>query len=117
MAALDEERLVLAEQIRQALAIENALTRPQARAYVRCLQTTWQVPTIGWGDRESASQLNDARRLLHAAHIFSTIEGRESPERSIATGEREKFSNGSRGPRMACAASYPSNFSPLRRTN
>ena len=43
MAALDEERLVLAEQIWQALAIENALTRPQARAYVRCLQTTWQV--------------------------------------------------------------------------
>ncbi|GBH32727.1 DEAD/DEAH box helicase [Sphingobium xenophagum] len=79
MAALDEERLALAEQIRQALAIENALTRPQARAYVRCLQTTWQVPTIGWGERESANQLEDARRLLHAAHIFSAIEGGESP--------------------------------------
>lgn len=78
MAALDEERLGFAEQIRQALAIENALTRPQARAYVRCLQTTWQVPTIGWGEHESVSQLNDARRLLHAAHIFSTIEGSES---------------------------------------
>lgn len=79
MAALDGERLALAEQIRQALAIENALTRPQARAYVRCLQTTWQVPTIGWAERESISQLEDARRLLHAAHIFSTIEGHESP--------------------------------------
>ncbi|GFM29088.1 DEAD/DEAH box helicase [Novosphingobium sp. PY1] len=78
MAALDEERLALAEQIRQALAIENALTRPQARAYVRCLQTTWQVPAIGWSERESVSQLEDARRLLHAAHIFSTIEGSES---------------------------------------
>lgn len=78
MAAFDEERLALAEAIRQALAIENALTRPQARAYVRCLQTTWQVPTIGWGERESVAQLEDARRLLHAAHIFSTIEGNES---------------------------------------
>lgn len=79
MAAQDEERLALAEQVRRSLAIENALTRPQARAYVRCLQSTWQVPTIAWAERESASQLDDARRLLHAAHIFSTIEGADSP--------------------------------------
>src|SRR3546814_20817005 len=79
MAARDEERLALAEQVRQSLAIENALTRPQARAYVRCLQSTWQVPTIAWAEHESAGQLNDARRLLHAAHIFSVIEGAESP--------------------------------------
>ena len=79
MAARDEERLALAEQVRQALAIENALTAPQARAYVRCLQTTWQVPTIVWSARESASQLDDARCLLHAAHIFGTVEGAQSP--------------------------------------
>lgn len=78
MAARDDERLALAEQVRRALAIENALTRPQARAYVRCLQTTWQVPTIAWAKRESASQLDDSRRLLHAARIFSTIEGVQS---------------------------------------
>ena len=79
MAARDQERLALAEQIRQALGIENALTRPQARAYVRCLQMTWQVPPIAWADRESAGQLEDARRLLHAAHIFASIEGVDSP--------------------------------------
>lgn len=75
MPARDQDRLALAERVRQSLAIENELTRPQARAYVRCLQSTWQVPTIQWGERESTQQLNDARRLLHAGHIFRSIEG------------------------------------------
>jgi len=79
MGALDNERLALAESVRQSLAIENELSRPQARAYVRCLQSTWQVPTIAWSGNESAAQLKDARRLLHAAHIFSSIEGPNSP--------------------------------------
>ncbi|MDG6079918.1 DEAD/DEAH box helicase [Erythrobacter litoralis] len=79
MPERDGERLALAQQVRVALAIENELSRPQARAYVRCLQTTWQVPTIAWGDRDSARQLDDSRRLLHAAHIFRTIEGVSSP--------------------------------------
>lgn len=43
MAARDEERLALAEQVRQSLAIENALTRPQARAYV-CRSASKAVP-------------------------------------------------------------------------
>jgi hypothetical protein len=75
MPEFDAERLVLANNLRNQLAIENELSRPQARAYVRCLQTTWQVPTIQWTDEESASQLRDARRLLHAAHIFQQVEG------------------------------------------
>lgn len=79
MPERDPERLALADAVREALAIENILSRPQAKAYVRCLQTTWQVPTIEWGDRDSIQQLQDARRLLHAAHIFSSIEGPESP--------------------------------------
>lgn len=78
MPERDEERLELADQVRVALAIENELTRPQARSYVRCLQTTWQVPTITWRAEESRRQLQDARMLLHAAHIFSSIEGPES---------------------------------------
>ncbi|PTQ59433.1 RAD3-like DEAD/DEAH box helicase [Sphingomonas aurantiaca] len=75
MPERDADRLALADEVRQSLGIENELTRPQARAYVRCLQTTWQVPTIAWGERESVQQLSDARRLLHAAHIFRSIEG------------------------------------------
>jgi hypothetical protein len=61
MPEFDAERLVLANNLRNQLAIENELSRPQARAYVRCLQATWQVPTIQWTDEESASQLRDAR--------------------------------------------------------
>lgn len=78
MVARDEERLAAADQIRRDLAVRNELSRPQARAYVRCLQTTWQVPAIQWSDRESATQLSDARRLLHAAHIFLSVEGVQS---------------------------------------
>lgn len=79
MPELDADRLNVADTLRRALAIENELSRPQARAYVRCLQTTWHVPTIQWSERESARQLADARRLLHAAHIFREIEGTSSP--------------------------------------
>ncbi len=75
MAKGNQDRLAAAEQIRRELALENQLSRPQAKAYVRCLQTTWQVPVIQWGDKDSARQLNDARRLLQAGHIFRSIEG------------------------------------------
>ncbi|MEM7746742.1 MAG: DNA helicase, partial [Pseudomonadota bacterium] len=78
MAERDAERIELAEQIRRELAIENEISSIQARSFVRCLQTTWDVDTIAWGDRDSNSQLSDARRLLHAAHIFQEIQGPES---------------------------------------
>lgn len=71
----DNDRLAIAERVRQELAIENELSRPQAKAFVRCLQTTWQVPAIQWSARDSTRQLADARRLLHAAHIFRTVSG------------------------------------------
>ena len=79
MSDRDADRLAIAERVRQELAIENELSRPQARAFVRCLQTTWQVSTIQWADRDSARQLEDARRLLHAAHIFRTVSGASAP--------------------------------------
>jgi hypothetical protein len=75
MLDLDADRLAVADDLRRILAVENELSRPQARAYVRCLQRTWQVPTIQWSEHDSARQLADARRLLHAAHIFREIEG------------------------------------------
>ncbi|ALU88942.1 DEAD/DEAH box helicase-like protein [Herbaspirillum rubrisubalbicans M1] len=74
----DQDRIAAAEQVRQELAIENRLSRSQARSYVRCLQITWQVPPIQWNDKESNAQLSDARRLLHAAHIFRSIQGAQS---------------------------------------
>ncbi|MBU1690638.1 MAG: DEAD/DEAH box helicase [Gammaproteobacteria bacterium] len=78
MAQLDDERLKIAAQVHQALGNENELTASQARLFVRCLQTTWNVPLIRWGEGESQQQLSDARRLLHVAGIFRHIQGRES---------------------------------------
>jgi hypothetical protein len=75
MAKRDQDRLDAAERVRRELAIENQLSRAQARAYVRCLQATWQVQTIQWDEHDSQRLLADARRLLHAAHIFRSIEG------------------------------------------
>ena len=78
MPAFDEERIAIANRVRQQLAIENTLSRDQARAYVRCLQTTWQVPPIQWSERDSRTQLGDARRLIQAAHIYRQVEGTTS---------------------------------------
>jgi hypothetical protein len=78
MPEYDPERLEIAERLRRQLAIENELSRPQAKAFVRCLQTSWQVPTIQWTERDSNGQLTDARRLLHAARVFREIEGTAS---------------------------------------
>lgn len=78
MPEFDEERLAVATEVRQALAIENTLSPIQARAFVRSLQMMWQVPLNQWRDRESREQLADARRLLHAAEIFRKIEGADS---------------------------------------
>src|SRR5690606_26351312 len=82
MPRLDEERIALADGIFRALAAEDELTRVQARSFVRCLQTSWRVPTIQWGTRESSRQLDDAQRLIHAASIFHEVEGSRS-QRSI----------------------------------
>lgn len=78
MAEFDAERLRLAEQTRLSIASVNRLTPRQARSFVRGLQTSWQVPSIAWAEGESEDQLNDARKLLHAADIFLELEGEES---------------------------------------
>ncbi|MGE8148948.1 DEAD/DEAH box helicase [Pseudomonas frederiksbergensis] len=78
MANLDYERLEIAGSVREQLAVENQLSREQARSYVRCLQATWQVPEIRWTEKDSQNQLADAKKLLHAAHIFRQIEGKSS---------------------------------------
>lgn len=74
----DAERLALANEVRQSLALENELQPIQARSFVRSLQTFWQVPTIRWRDDESRMQLEDARRLIHTAQVFRQLEGAES---------------------------------------
>lgn len=74
----DAERLAIADQVRQSLALENVLQPSQARSFVRSLQTTWRVPTIQWSTDESRMQFQDARRLIHSAEVFRQLEGQES---------------------------------------
>lgn len=75
MPELDAERLATAEQIARDIATEDTLTATQARSFVRGLQTTWDVPTIGWSEADSRGQLRDAHRLLHAAGLFRKLDG------------------------------------------
>jgi DEAD/DEAH box helicase len=80
MPPLDDDRREVAEFVRRALAIENQLSPVQARLFVRCIQTAWQVPTIQWTARESRAQLDDARRLMHAAEVFRELDGNASAQ-------------------------------------
>jgi hypothetical protein len=80
MPLIDEERREVADSVRRELAIENELTPVQARLFVRCIQTAWQVPPIRWTTLESRTQLDDARRLMHAAEVFREIDGNTSSQ-------------------------------------
>jgi hypothetical protein len=80
MPELDPERREIINDLRRQIASENELTANQARAFVRGLQTGWNVPTIQWSASASREQYNDARRLLNAASIFQSLDGRDSPE-------------------------------------
>lgn len=80
MAEFDAERKAVAEQLRRGMATENRLTALQARAFVRGLQVSWNVPAIQWRNSESDEQLADARRLMHAAETFRELEGRDSSQ-------------------------------------
>ncbi|NRR29363.1 DEAD/DEAH box helicase [Oxalobacteraceae bacterium] len=78
MADTNAKRKAIAEQLSRGLAAENRLTPEQARAFVRGLQVSWEVPPIQWQPSESSAQLADAQRLLHAAAVLREVEGVES---------------------------------------
>lgn len=80
MPELDPERREIINELRRQIASENELTANQARAFVRGLQTGWNVPTIQWNTSASREQYDDARRLLNAASMFQLLDGRGSPE-------------------------------------
>ncbi|MEP3247784.1 MAG: DEAD/DEAH box helicase [Sneathiella sp.] len=80
MPELDPERREIINELRRQIASENELTANQARAFVRGLQTGWNVPTIQWSNSASCEQYDDARRLLNAASIFQSLDGRGSTE-------------------------------------
>lgn len=80
MPELDPQRREVASELRRQIAGENELTAQQARSFVRGLQTGWNVPPIQWSEAESRDQFADARRLIDAASILQTVDGKDSAD-------------------------------------
>jgi len=78
MADEKSQRKAIAEQFGRGLAAENKLTPDQARAFVRGMQVSWEVPPIHWSAQETEAQVDDVRRLLHAAAVLYEVEGSTS---------------------------------------
>lgn len=81
MPEFDQERLDLARAIQGDLAQERTLSAVQARSFVRCLQTDWDVETIHWEDRDSDTILQQARHLIRAGRVLWTV-GEGHPEKA-----------------------------------
>ncbi|MFS1935477.1 DEAD/DEAH box helicase [Vibrio splendidus] len=79
MPSLNEQRLQIAKSVSEKLAQEGQLTPFQARSFVRCLQTSWDVDVIQWREDESSKLLSYAYNLIHVAEIYKDIEDCESP--------------------------------------
>ncbi|WP_245418777.1 DEAD/DEAH box helicase [Mesorhizobium sp. WSM3864] len=79
MPEFDQDRLDLARAIQNDLAQERILSALQARSFVRCLQTDWDVETIQWNENESDTILQQSRYLIRAGKVLSTV-GDGSPE-------------------------------------
>lgn len=62
MPERDQDRLEAAERVRRELAIENQLSRAQARTYVRCLTGDLQ----GADDPVDRARFRASTRLMHA---------------------------------------------------
>lgn len=84
MPEFDEERLDLARAMQTDLAQESTLSALQARSFVRCLQSDWNVETIQWFDRDSDAILQQARHLIRAGRVLSTVGEGYPEEASLA---------------------------------
>lgn len=80
MPATDAQRIELASSVRNRFARDQSLTVTQARAFVRSIQTTWEVETIQWSDANSLQIFSEARKLVHAGQILSSVEGGSADE-------------------------------------
>lgn len=75
MPTTDAERLKVATSIRNRFAKDQSLTVNQARAFVRSIQTTWEVETIQWSSADSREIFSEASKLIHAGKILATVNG------------------------------------------
>lgn len=84
MPATDAARIELAREIRTTYGEDQVLTPVQAIAFVRSIQTTWQVDTLPWNEEESREILSQAQRLIHAGTVLVTVEGGSHAEATLA---------------------------------
>lgn len=84
MPVRDAERIAIATRTRKAIAHEQLLTPRQARAFVRAIQTTWDVETIQWSGNDSEETLAEAYRLLHAGGVLQSVAGGNQVDASLA---------------------------------
>ncbi|MDW9959471.1 DEAD/DEAH box helicase [Sinorhizobium medicae] len=84
MPEFDQERLDLARAIQNDLAQERTLSALQARSFVRCLQTDWDVKTIQWSDNDSDTILQQARFLIRAGRVLTTVREGRPEEATLA---------------------------------
>jgi len=80
----DRQRLDIAATVKGLYARDQSLTTVQARSFVRSLQTTWKVATIAWEPADTVEIFRQAASLVHAARIFSTVEGGDIREAAAA---------------------------------
>lgn len=74
MPEFDGERIALATAIQNDLGAESTLSSLQARSFVRCMQLSWEVEAIRWSERDSRTTLDQARHLIRAGRILTTVE-------------------------------------------
>lgn len=84
MPITDAERIAIATRTRNAIGQDQLLTPRQARAFVRAIQTTWDVETIQWSENDSGETLTEAYRLIHAGGVLQSVAGGNPVDASSA---------------------------------
>ncbi|MGO8063908.1 DEAD/DEAH box helicase [Rhizobium leguminosarum] len=84
MPVTDPERIAIATRTRNAIGQDQLLTPRQARAFVRAIQTTWEVETIQWSQNDSQETLGEAYRLVHAGGVLQSVAGGNQVDASLA---------------------------------
>lgn len=84
MPTTDAERIAIATRTKDSIGQNQVLTPRQARAFVRAIQTTWNVDTIHWSPTDSSETLSEAYRLIHAGSVLLTVDGGDQEEANLA---------------------------------
>ena len=84
MPVTDADRIAIANRTRNVIGQDQVLTPRQARAFVRSIQTTWDVDTIQWSADDSEQTLGEAYRLIHAGSVLESVQGGSLVDAALA---------------------------------